>query len=254
MTRAFGIDDLTIDGPDKTHYLATWRHQRDGKFADLWHTATGGRAVASGFLNSTAAIKGDQRLSDSAKREDSKAKTLEALRDLGDRQRGLNSKLAALHDERSKLAAVPGYNGDAALATVDIAIASHLRSLTGTERERAIADLAPGGDQRMVEAVLRLPRALTGLSPETHAVVTSRAIERANPEAVQEMQELDEAAQAAQRVLSKAFHLITDGADLEIKDLLVNLGDGAWQQHVKAGNPEAVEALARRYAAEPEEG
>jgi hypothetical protein len=241
-------DSLTIEHGAKFYYLAAWRHPRTDSFALLWKAAVNARTAVANLLDRLDTIRANDRLSDRARADDEKAAAREALAELGTQQRMLNGQAERIGAERRKLAVVP--QADAAQAVVDVALAAHFRSLSAAEREQMNAALVSGAEPRMVDAVLRLPATLFGLSQELRAVVESNAVARAKPEAVGELKQLGEAINTAQQVLNRCVSVVLEHSALTLEERMVGLGSGAWQPHVRDGNAAALGALARRYGVE----
>ena len=236
---------IAIEHENAFYYLAHWRHPRDGKFSPLWNIAISARTDAANLLDRLDLIRLDARLSDTAQATDSKAAALSSLQDLGKRQRALNTEIDRHQAERLNLAQV--VPADAAQAVIDVALADFFRATNDREREALLAALVGGSEPRMVDAVLRLPGLLFGLTPQVRASIESNAIARNAPDTVRELRELSEAAATTQTVIRKAVELVTQNAALTLQERMVSLGDGAWQPHVKDGGHEPLAALAKRY-------
>ncbi len=241
-------DALSIEHGERFFFLASWRFPRGDKFAALWNAAINARASVANFLDRLNSVRANARLSDAARADDEKDAARKALAELGDQQRALNRELERLDTERLKLASVAP--ADAAQAVIDVALAQHFRGLTGHERDQLAASMVSGAEPRMVDAVLRLPAVLFGITPELRAVIESNAIEARAPEAVRDLQMRGEAARTTQMVLSRCVALVVEHSALSLEDRMVGLGAEAWQPHVRDGAPAAMAALARRYGVE----
>lgn len=231
--------------------LASWRTPRDGAHSQFWEPASLALAHAGNLADTLKDIRENPRLSDGAKLQDSKAAVVRALREVGQVQRTLTAAVEAVGVQRSKLAAVKPYvDGDVATVQIDLALAAHLRTLAGPEREKFVAGLHDGTNQRAVDAVLRLPNALTGLSPELLAMVEARAIERANPGQVREFQELAQSARRAQEIVAEASRAVTQAAKLDAREIFESFGSG-WERlaGVPSSDREAIGAMERHYRA-----
>lgn len=167
----------------------------------------------------------------------------------------LTAAIEAVGVERAKLAAVKPYAPDDAVTVqIDLALAAHLRSLAGQEREKFTASLMDGSNPSAVNAVLRLPPVLTGLSNELLALVETRAIERANPGQVREFQDLAQSARRAQEVLREASAAVTKAApELTAKEIFQSFGaaGGDWARlaGVMTSDPATIGVLERRFQA-----
>lgn len=241
-------DALTIEHGGKFVFLAAWRSPRADKFAPLWNAAVNARTSVANLLDRLDTIRANERLSDSARADDEKQAARAALAELGNQQRVLNAQAEQIGTERRKLAQVP--QADAAQAVVDVALAQHFRSLPASEREQMAAALVSGAEPRMVDAVLRLPATLFGLSQELRAVIESNAVARARPDAVGELKQLGEAINTLQMLLNRCVALVLEHSALTLEERMVGLGAGAWQPHVRDGSAAALGALARRYGVE----
>lgn len=247
----FDSNAVEVRAGDKAILLASWRFPRDGRFSQLWNITTGARATLSTFLKSLQGIQEDPRLSEVAQKEDSKARALEALKDLGQRQRGLNSNIEANRAEFLKLSAIAPYSGQtaAADAVVDCEIAALFRSLSGDARADFLKRMLSGEYHRELDAALRLPPSLMGLTPEARSALESSALQRREPDAVAEFSEYFEASRTTQWILRKVFDHILGASSLTVQEQMSALGQEAWEPFVKLGPKAAMQALADRYVA-----
>lgn len=242
-------EPITIDTGGRHHFLGVWRSPTDGRCGVFWHAAMGARADAANLIDSTVTIRTDERRSDVAKTDDVRAAAQHALRELGKRHQAIEGHAAAIGAERAKVAAVPPYAGDAAEALVDLELARMLREMGADARLKALAGLVGGaGDDRMVNAILRLPRQLTGVSDEAWRVILSRTIERRHPEAVREFLQLEAAEGTARMVLRRAVEIVTEGSGLDLGELSA-FGPG-WTGFAPGmpADPGVRAALERKYA------
>ncbi|HHY49656.1 MAG TPA: hypothetical protein GYA10_07910 [Alphaproteobacteria bacterium] len=239
-------DALTVSdesqSPPRFHHLAAWRHARDGAHSPLWEAALAARGALSDFFTRRKDILADERRSDRAKQDDTRAAALEALRELGDAQRRLNTSAEETRADRLKLAGVAPASPADAIADLDIA--RHFRSLGERDRQVFLQALVSGQEPRAVDAVLRLPGFLFGLTPEMVAIIRVAAVEREHPKEVGRLRSLDEAAQTAQHVLKRCAAILEESTALSLEDLMRGYGDGAWQHFVQ-GPRAPLEALAR---------
>jgi hypothetical protein len=109
----------------------------------------------------------------------------------------------------------PYRDNDPITVQIDIALAAQLREMDYAKRN---ALLTVGTEKAYVDAALRLPRELTGLSEETYRRVTKEALVRANPREAQEIDELMQAADDAQETLRTAFDLIAKDSDISLHE------------------------------------
>lgn len=238
-------DAVAIDNGNSYHLLAVWRHPRDEAFSPLWEIALAARTAVANMLDRLENVRQNDRLSDRAKQEDEREIARRTLADLGEQQRRLNKATDDLNAKRMRLAEVPP--ADAAQATVDVAIASFFRELTGDARSALLAEMVAGSQPRIVEALLRLPTVMFGITEKLAATIEGNAIVRRAPEQARHLQQMDEALSTAQLALTRAVALVNDSSGLTLEDRMVSLGSGAWQAHVKDGAPGALAALARRF-------
>ncbi len=222
-------DALTVEDEwsKSMQYLAHWRHDRAGDFNALWEAANGARGTLRGFVTKRGNISTDTRLSDVAKQDDVRKAAVNALTELGGRQRALSTAIEATNSRRMALAKVK--DPTPADAVYDVEVGRYLRSLQGDARQAFVRDLMTGAEPRAVEAVLRQPAFLTGLTPQMLGIIRSAAVERAHPEEAEKLKALDEAAQTAQRVLQKVAQTISSEVKLEPDELMAAYGDGSWQ-------------------------
>ncbi|QEA12095.1 hypothetical protein [Comamonas flocculans] len=246
--------ELVHPATGQRRQLASWRTPRNGAHAQFWEPVSLALAHVGNLADSLATIRNNERLSDGAKLEDSKNVVVRTLRELGQVQVKLNAAIEAVGVERGKLSAAQPYSPtDAVTVQIDLALAAHLRSLAGPERERFVAGLHDGTNQRAVDAVLRLPPVLTSLSNELLGLIEVRAIERANPDQVREFQELAQSARRAQEILREASAAVTQAAQLTPQEIYQSFGTagGDWARlaGVMTSDPEAIGVLERRYQA-----
>lgn len=236
---------LAIEHGEQFHYLAHWRHPRDGAFSALWSIVVSTRAKTASFFTRRDNVLADSRLSDAAKRDDEKQIAIDTLRGLGIEQRDLNQAIAAHDNERQRLAQVQ--DTDSLQMQLDIEIARYFRALPPSERDALIATLVAGREPRMVDAVIRLPTRLFGVTEEMAGIIRANAIERKAPAEVARLRELHEASQTTQFVIARSVDLVTNSSALTMQERMSALGKDAWQTHVKDGAPDALEALAKKY-------
>ncbi|WP_312920128.1 hypothetical protein [Stutzerimonas nitrititolerans] len=234
-----------VNGKDRI--LAIWEGRTDTELYGI--TKSTAREIENTFLRMNR-IKGDVRLSDQAKREDSRGAGLDSLKNLAKSAIRLEA-LRTQHKERAnRLAAVTPYrDGDAATALIDMEIARKLASMPNATA-RAIM-LVNGEQPRLTEAVLRLPAFLSGLSDAEYGRIASAAIERAHPEQsraiAQEADELD----AASKAVEKAFSIIAGETHAPLDDQVAAAGEHA-EKLVKTA-PEAIANIQRRQAEQEDE-
>ena len=238
-------DSIAIEHGEQYLYLAHWRHARDGAFSALWSIVVSARAKTASFFTRRQNVLADPRLSDSARKDDERNIAIDTLRGLGVEQRDLNQAVAGHDAERQRLAQVQA--ADSAQTLLDIEVARYYRGLTSSERDALIAMLVDGREPRMVDAVIRLPTRLFGMSEEMAGIIRSNAIERKAPAEVARLRELHEASRTTQRCISKCVEIITNSSALTLQERMQALGKDAWQVHVKDGAPNALEALANKY-------
>lgn len=246
----FDPDAVTVQHPANgdEKYLCSWRTPRDGEHAKFWTQASLALAHIGNLGDTLKDLRANPRLSEPAKLADSKEAALRALNELGQVQRKLSGATEALQAERAKLAAVKPYDGDAAAAILDVAIGQHLRNLSGPEREKATASLLGGADQRMVEAVLRLPTVLHGLAHETLEAISARAIQREHPEAVHDHKQLMQSARTAADVVLKAGRMVQEAVPLDVRELAQAFGAN-WNELANVRrDAQAIDAITRHYA------
>lgn len=245
------LDAITIDtrGPVGEKYLMNWRWPRDADFAPLWLAANGVVNEASAFFMSRETINGDPELSDNGKKSRLENLAKERIGQIGKMQKRLNQAAEDIAAAGRNLAAVKPYgNGPegATTAVLDAEIARALRELPTDERDKIAKGLMSGQDQRVIDAVLRLPGFVTGVSENMRGLIEAAAIRREHPEAVMKQEALTEAAQGAQTVIRGAAGLLLEHSGLDLQAQMRALG-GEWRGILR-GREDAMDALARRYS------
>lgn len=166
--------------------IGLWRGQQDGSAQSAYDVARDAVRQAEGFALALGRIAADENLSAMGRIEPARQHVAERTRVL--------QKIAAQVDEhRSGIqarqqAALKIGKADAAEAVLDVAIATYIRSLPDREQFKMIEGLKLGvASQRLVEAVVRLPPELCGMTQTTHAGILSEHVRRADPEAAEEL-------------------------------------------------------------------
>jgi hypothetical protein len=231
----------------KERIVGLWRHPEDGKFAEAFRFAREARSHVEGLQIAHMNINSDDRLSDSAKAGDRYKAAKERLHFIGQLQRGLDT-LRSQHLERaSRLTAVPPYrDSDAVAVQIDLALAAQLREMEPAARNAA---LLAGTHQVFVNAALRLPRELTGISADWHARVLKEAITRAHPREAQEVEDLTQAIEDAQEAIRVAFDIIQGDSGMSLGDKVEAAGESA-AALVTGVSPGTVERISERLAAQ----
>lgn len=216
---------LRAESGGRSRLVGMWRFPENGAFADLYAIARDARNHVEGLQIAAMNILGDNRRSETAKKEDIHASAKDRLYFLGQLQRDFEVYKSKVKDRADKLSAVKPYRDNDPIAVqIDLALAAQLRGMEPALRN---ATLLAGTDKAYVDAALRLPRELTGISSEWYARITKEALVRANPREAQEISELTEAADAAQETLRTAFGLISSDAGISLDDRVDMAGEAA---------------------------
>lgn len=240
------VKQLRATAGGKDRIIGFWRHGDSGVFAGLYEIAREARNNVEGLQIASMNINSDKRLSEDAKREDRKGAAKGRLQFLGQLQRRLDEVRLAHNKRAAEMSAVTPYrDGDFSAVQIDLALATQLRAMTPAERN---AELLIGTNKAYVEASLRLPRELTGISADWYARVQKEAIARAHPHAAQEMEDLYQAAEDAQDAVRTAFGLIVIDGGISLDERVEAAGESA-QDLVKGISPATVERIQDRLKA-----
>lgn len=223
--------------------MAVWEGQQSGELYSIAKEAA--RAVEHTGLVINRIVN-DKRLSPEAKREDRKSAGLDSLKDLAK----FAARIEILRKQgvvrANALAAVAPYrDGDAATPLIDMEIARKLGQMT--DESARVLMLLTGEQPRLVEAVLRLPAFLSGLSDAEYRRVSASAIERANPtESRLIAQEADDL-NSAHTAVVKAFKLIVEATGAELIAQVAAAGEYA-SDLVRNLHPDALQVMQSRLA------
>ena len=120
---------------------------------------------------------------------------------------------AALAKEAEKLSPVRRLEShDAAGAVKRMELRTWLRGLPSEERSRRL--VAQDADAELLDAVLDGPAGLSGIAPETHALISRKALERRHPEQVGALSDFAEAMQ----LVEGSFDLAEREVQRELRD------------------------------------
>jgi len=216
---------LRAESGGRSRLVGMWNFPETGPFADLYAVARDARNHVEGLQIAARGILNDPRRSDSAKQEDIRATAKDRLYFLGQLQRDFERYKEKVKERADKVSAVQPYRDNDPIAVqIDLALAAQLRAMEPAQRN---ATLLAGTDKAYVDAALRLPRELSGISHEWYARITKEALVRANPREAQEIAELTEAVGAAQETLRTAFGLISSDAGISLDDRVDAAGEAA---------------------------
>jgi hypothetical protein len=225
--------------------IGFWSKREDGPFRDLYAIARDTRNHVEGLTIASENIRNDKRLSDEAKKQDIAATAKDRLYFLGQLQRNFETFKSHVDERAAKLTAVKPYRDiDPAAVHIDIALAAQLRAMTPSERNSRVL---MGTDKAYVDATLRLPRELTGISAEWYARVVKEAAVRANPHEAQEIEDLYVAVGEAQDTLQHAFSIVGKEAGATLTERIEAAGDGA-KDLVKGVSESTIEGIQERLA------
>ncbi|WP_397450858.1 hypothetical protein [Pseudomonas sp. NA-150] len=237
------VKNLRATSGGKDRIVGMWRHAQDGIFSGLYQIATDARNHVSGLQIAAMNFNSDTRLSAEAKKDDIKSAAKDRLYFLGQLQRKLDEVRAIHKTQAARLTSVTPYrDGDSIAVQIDLALAAQLRAMTPSERT---SHLLMGTTKAYVDAMLRLPRELSGVSPDWYARVQKEALIRANPREAQEFEDLYQAAEDAQDTIHRAFQLIGKDSGISLDDQVGAAGDSA-NDLVTGVHPGTVDRIKER--------
>lgn len=244
------VKTLRAISAGKERVIGLWRHREDGKFAELYRLASEARSHVEGLQIASMNIGSDKRLSEAAKKEDRQKAAKERLSFLGQLQRKLDVARDAHQERASKVSAFQPYrDGDSISVQIDLALAAQLRAMDPAARN---AMLLFGTEKSYIQAALRLPRELSGVSSDWYARIQKEAIVRANPAEAQEIEDIYQAVDDAQEALRTAFGIIVVDAGIGLDDRVGAAGESA-KDLVSGVSPITVERIQERLSAQDSE-
>lgn len=244
------VKTLRATSAGKDRIIGFWRHPEDGKFADLYRLACDARNHVEGLQIASMNIGSDKRLSEQAKKEDRQKAAKERLGFLGQLQRRLDAVRDAHQERASRMSAVQPYrDGDSASVQIDLALAAQLRAMEPAARN---ATLLAGTDKAYIQAALRLPRELSGVSSDWYARIQKEAIVRANPTEAQEVEDMYQAVDDAQEAIKSAFGIIVIDTGISLDDRVGAAGESA-KDLVSGISPVTIERIQERLATQDAE-
>ncbi len=223
--------------------LALWPHGEptDGALNEVHQMVQRAAHAVSLYDRLRIGIDEDQRLSDSAKREDIKKAALAQLSRIATAHNNLHREATDIDERRNALLEIKPYaQGDFSTVAIDLALAATLRSASTADALKAIQ-----ADPRVADAVARLPTTLTGIPESVKARMLNEVAAQRNPGEVKELATLDEALRHARDGLANAARTIAQDANL-------NSAEFAPFAHIGSGI-EALPAQATEAADEPAE-
>lgn len=176
-----------------------------------------------------AAVNADPDLSDEGKAKRTSQINREALKKLGEAADTLDKHDGIVREQMLEpLPYVEAYQtGDYATPTIDVALVQAFKGMDTSHRMQAIASMQSGGDQRMCDAILRMPAILTGLSPTVLGNLREAAVNRAHPEEVHRRRGLEQAASAARIMIGRTVDKVARDGRLSRQEQRETLGDAA---------------------------
>lgn len=207
----------------KEKLLGIWSTGTNGKNGDLYSIANAGRSAVDGLAMASQTIQADARRSELAKKDDIKEAARFRLKQIAQAQHELNKRKAQAKEEMMQFLSVPAYrDGDASTVQIDLALAQLVRNMNPSEKT-ALA--LSGRDDRMVEACLRLPAALTGLSESLKQKMQTEAGKRKDPIKAQELEDYDQGLQEAQVCLNRSWGFVAESAGVGFNDQIAAGGN-----------------------------
>jgi hypothetical protein len=183
--------------------------------------------ITTEAAEAVAVVNADPDLSDEGKAKRIAQINRDALKKLGQTADTLDKHDGIVREQMIEpLPYVAAYrDADYATPTIDVALVGAFKALDRDARSQAIASMLSGSDQRMADAILRLPAVLTGLSSTVVQNLREAAVNRAHPEEVHRRRSLEKASSAARSAISATVDkLARDGrlSRQEQRDLLGN--------------------------------
>lgn len=185
--------------------------------------------ITAEAAEAVAAVNADPDLSDEGKAKRIAQINRDALKKLGQTADTLDKHDGIVREQMVEpLPYVEAYQiGDYATPTIDVALIGAFKSLDNNARMQAIAAMQSGGDQRLCDAILRMPAMLTGLSHTVLANLREAAVNRAHPEEVQRRRNLEQAASAARTMIGRTVDKVARDGRLSRQEQRETLGDAA---------------------------
>lgn len=196
----------------KTRRIALWPHGEPtaGALRDVHAIAKHAGMTVEAYDRARAFVASDERLSDVARRDDTKKAALTHLSTLANVQANLRGQVAALENRRRALLEVKPYApNDFAAVAIDIALAQKLSTMDEAGRMRAASS-----DPRVAEVVMRLPSTLTGVAEGAKSRLVADAARQRNPEEARELETLSEALEHATEGVHNAARAIAEDVHL----------------------------------------
>lgn len=205
----------THSGKDKALAIWDFAGYSDPHLSPAWGVITKARQAVEGYWSMSSTIESNERLNDAAKRDDKRAQAIMRASQIGEAKRQLNGLQRSFEQKKAQLLPVQKYDpADAATVAIDMEIARRFAQLEPTKQT---AFLAFGEDQRVVDALLRLPTFVTGLSGEQYSKLVELSVARKYPEQAKQLAEEALALERAQESLTIAFEQLTGDMSLDEK-------------------------------------
>lgn len=243
MYDAINVETFHATANGKHHMLGLWRTAPTGRTGELRDIAKRALLAVEGFEIKRGMIENDKRRSQIAKNEDVREDALDRLKEMGKAMQSLHERRKAIEAEAASLMAVKPYAGDAAAALIDLALAERLRNMDIAERNAA---LIIGADRDLINAVLRLPPALTDVSPELRARVMRTTLERERPIEAQEHEDLQIALQDATAILQRSFQVVKQVGGISLDEQVVAAGTAEAAHELVKTHPVAIDSISDR--------
>jgi hypothetical protein len=209
--------DLTARVGNQPRIFARWPSDlgNAGKMGELKNILErAGRALGA-FDRAQEGIGKDARLSETAKASDRREAAKQSLGTITHLQKLLKAEQEELGERQIALLSVPAYqNGDYATVAIDLELAKKIRELGPA----AAAQIATTGSDRMVQALMRLPSELTGVSASDKQMVVHLAAKRTNPHEARSLDAFAEGIDATQAGLTNAFCMLVRDAQVSPTD------------------------------------
>ncbi|MGY3038531.1 hypothetical protein ACVWWQ_000118 [Rhodanobacter sp. TND4EL1] len=195
----------------KSHAIAMWPFENaTGPLKEVQANVQRSARLVESYGQALERIENDPRLSNEAKHEDRQKLATQQLGALDVAGTILNGLKDDAQERRQTLSAVAPYPaGDYSTVAIDLALAAHLRSMSDEARGRAVAS-----DPRAIDAIVRLPASLTGLTDQQKSRISTQAIVSKNPLEAQQLSDMDQALGYATEAAAIARDIIATDAGL----------------------------------------
>ncbi|MDQ8051064.1 hypothetical protein [Luteibacter sp.] len=208
-----------------THMLAPWPYGREGVIGELYQRVKRVESILTAYDAKVTKIRGDARLSPKAQLDDQKAAAEEAVKAIGVSQKLLYDIAESEAEDQQDEAAVDPYKpSDAVTVAIDLALAEQLR---GPYADKVTSMIRLGTHPRMLEALIRLPVELTGVTEDQRQIAITQAIYRKDPVRAQLNEAFAEAYGAAEYAHRQGLKVVLPASGLSSVEVRQVLGEAS---------------------------